>query len=346
MEVIRGWTHRAFEISDLSCVGEARRHASGLALARGWSEVDRERTAIVVTELATNLAKHARAGELLIAARDALADIEVVAVDAGPGMADVPRAMRDGFSTSATPGTGLGAIQRQADAFELHSAPASGTVCVARLRPRKSGTEAAPPPSAPWRRHFGLGAICVPMKGETACGDGWSVAFDGTRAAALVADGLGHGPDAALASTAALESFGNAPFEAPARLIRQMHEALRSTRGAAVFGLWMDAHALHYAGAGNVAGRLVSGISEKSLATAHGTLGLQARSFEATTLPYPAHAAALLHSDGLRSRWPSEALAPLLRRDPTLMAARLYADHSRRRDDACVLVLRPQEPAP
>lgn len=343
MEVIRGWTHRAFEIGDASCVGEARRHVAALTQARGWSEVDRERAAIVVTELGTNLAKHARAGELLIAARDALADIEVIAVDGGPGMADVSRAMRDGFSTSATQGTGLGAIQRQADSFELHSAPEVGTVCLARLRPRKSSAPSAPADAARWHRHFSFGAICVPLKGETACGDGWSVAFDEARAAAVVADGLGHGPDAALASAAALEAFEAAPFQAPARLLQQMHEALRSTRGAAVFGLWMDAQTLQYAGAGNVLGRLVSGISEKSLATAHGTLGLQTRSLDATSLPYPAHAATLIHSDGLRSRWPAESLAPLLRRDATLMAARLYADHSRRRDDACVLVLRPQE---
>lgn len=345
MEVIAGWTHRAFPVSDLSCVGEARRHASRLAQARGWSEVDAERAAIVVTELGTNLAKHARGGELLIAARDPLQDIEVIAVDHGPGIADVDRAMRDGFSTCATPGAGLGAIARQSESFEIHSSEATGTVSVTRLRRRKgpAGAPAEPVPAP--ARHFRFGAVCVPVKGETVCGDGWAVAFDGLRAAALVADGLGHGPDAALASSAATQHFAQAPFLSPERLLGAAHEALRATRGAAVFGLWMDGAQLRYAGAGNVVGRMISGTSDKSLVTPHGTLGLQARRLEATATALPPHGTVLVHSDGVQTRWPAEALAPLLRKDPVLLAARIYADHSRGRDDVCVLALRPEEVA-
>lgn len=333
MEVIRGWTHRAFPIADLSFVGEARRHVVRLAADLGWPEHDSARAALVATELATNLAKHAREGQLLVAARVGLGDLELIAVDRGPGMADVPRSMRDGYSTAATAGTGLGAIARQSDGVDLHSAPGLGTTCVARIRPQGAP---APRPSA-----FDWGAVCVPVRGETACGDGWLLAFEGRRAAALLADGLGHGPDAERAAHVTLDVFGDRVFDDAGRAMQAMHEALRTTRGAAVLGLWMDGDEVRHTGAGNVAGRLVSGTADRALVTAHGTMGLQVRRFDLAVTPRPPHALAVLHSDGVQTRWPASALAPLLARDPVLLAARIYADYSRGRDDACVLVLRP-----
>lgn len=336
MEVIRGWTHRAFPIEDLSFVGEARRHVARLTAERGWPEHDAARAALVATELGTNLAKHAQAGQLLVAARDAPGDIELIAVDRGPGMPDLARSLRDGFSTTATAGTGLGAIARQSELFDLHSAPGLGTVCLARVRPRTA--EAAPVVTDA----FDWGAVCVPVRGETACGDAWMLAFEGHRAAAVLADGLGHGPDAQVAAQAALEGFASRPFDDGAATMQRMHERLRTTRGAAVFGLWMDGEeALRYTGAGNVAGRLISGTADQSLATAHGTLGLQVRRFDLSAAKRPPHALALLHSDGVQTRWPGNALAPLLARDPTLLAARIFCDYARGRDDACIVVLRP-----
>ncbi|WP_295529034.1 ATP-binding SpoIIE family protein phosphatase [uncultured Pseudacidovorax sp.] len=336
MEVIRGWTHRAFPIEDLSFVGEARRHVARLAAERDWPEHDAARAALVTTELGTNLAKHAQAGQLLVAARDALGDIELIAVDRGPGIPDLPRSMRDGYSTSATAGTGLGAIARQSEVFDAHSAPGVGTVCLARLRPRCA---AAPAP----RVAVDWGAVCVPVRGETACGDGWMLAFEGRHVAALVADGLGHGPEAQAAADTALDVFERQPFDDGVVVMQCMHDALRTTRGAAVFGMWIDGELIRYTGAGNVAGRLVSGTADKALATAHGTLGLQVRRFDMTHATRPPHALALLHSDGVQTRWPGAALAPLLGRDPTLLAARIFADYARGRDDACIVVLRPEE---
>lgn len=337
MEVIRGWTHRAFPIEDLSFVGEARRHVARLAAERGWPEHDAARAALVATELGTNLAKHAQAGQLLVAARDALGDIELIAVDRGPGMPHLARSLRDGFSTTATAGNGLGAIARQSEVFDVHSQPGVGTVCLARVRPRTATAATDRTDSFDW------GAVCVPVRGQTACGDAWMLAFEGHRAAAVLADGLGHGPEAQVAAQTALEGFASHPFDDGALTMQRMHERLRSTRGAAVFGLWMEGEALRYTGAGNVAGRLISGLVDQSLATAHGTLGLRVRRFDLATATRPPHALALLHSDGVQTRWPSAALASLLGLEPTLLATRIFADYARGRDDACIVVLRPGE---
>ena len=60
-------------------------------------------------------------------------EVEVLAIDSGPGMADVQRCLQDGYSTGGTPGTGLGAVRRQSSAFDVHSLPGRGTVVVARV---------------------------------------------------------------------------------------------------------------------------------------------------------------------------------------------------------------------
>ncbi|WP_326542451.1 ATP-binding protein [Pseudorhodoferax sp.] len=332
MEVIRAGTpHALFPMGDASRVGEARRHAAQLAARIALDETTAGRLALVVTELGSNLVRHAQAGRLLIAQRQqGQPEVEVLALDDGPGIADPARALADGFSTGGTPGTGLGAVRRLASDFDLHSEPGTGTVVLARVRPEG------------WRRppeafRWGAVALCAP--GETVCGDAWALALDGTRAAVLLADGLGHGPHAAEASQAAVAQFAQAPFAPLAGQLERMHAALRITRGAAASLAWLEPGGLSLAGAGNIATRLVSGTHNKSLAAQHGTLGLQVRRFEPVRADWPPHAVAVLHSDGLQSRWQAEPLAPLVARDPALLAAWLLRGNLRGRDDATVLVV-------
>jgi anti-sigma regulatory factor (Ser/Thr protein kinase) len=78
--------------------GEARRTAVRLAEAIGLDEQARGEVAIVATELATNLARYARNGSLLIQALALPAGpaIELLSIDAGPGMADIRACLQDG----------------------------------------------------------------------------------------------------------------------------------------------------------------------------------------------------------------------------------------------------------
>jgi hypothetical protein len=158
----------------------------------------------------------------------------------------------------------------------------------------------------------------------------------------MVADGLGHGPDAAEAAQVALESFREDPLAPPAQVLARVHQALRRTRGAAVMVLQPDAAAgvVRSAGAGNVMARLVSGVSDRTLLCQHGTAGIVIRTPEEATTAWPPHAMLVVYSDGIESRWKPEVLVPLLGRDPTLAAAVLVRDHCRGRDDATVAVLR------
>lgn len=340
MEVIRGWTHAAFPIDDASRVGEARRHAAQLSTHLQWGELEAGKLALVVTELGSNLMRHARGGRMLIAARPTFEDVEIICVDDGPGIPNLGKSFEDGFSTgSGSPGTGLGAVRRLASSFDIFSTVPHGTVAVARV----AGTPKQKSGHGPGTRPaYSFGAICLPIAGESACGDSWGVALGANAATVVLADGLGHGPLAAEASLAAVEVFAEDAGGDLRELVQRTHVRLQTTRGAALCMLRIDgiAQKVHCAGAGNVAVRIASGVFDKSMATQHGTVGVQIRRPDESSLALPQHAVAIVHSDGLTTRWPVDAILPVLERDPTIAAAILWKNHARGRDDATVVVIR------
>jgi anti-sigma regulatory factor (Ser/Thr protein kinase) len=336
MEVIRGSFHAQFPMGDASRVGEARRHAAQLAGECGLDDTEAGRLAIVVTELATNLVRHAQNGQLLLSARRARREVEVIAIDEGPGIPDVHRSLGDGYSTGSTPGTGLGAVRRLARDFDIHSSVPDGTIAVARVRPQE------PPSYGQPQAAFSCAAISLAAPGEHVCGDAWAFGIEGERAGMLVVDGLGHGPDAAEAAQAAVDVFAEDPLCAPKVLLERSHARLRATRGAAIALLQADAASgvIRTSGAGNVIGRVVSGVSDRTLLTQHGTAGVTIRTPDETRIDWPPHALLTVCSDGIETRWKPELLHPVLRQDPAIAAAAILRRHLRGRDDATVAVLR------
>ena len=106
---------------DQSQVGNARRQAFAMASKLDFSEVRCGQIGIVVTEMARNLSTHGGGGEMLLTpwTLGSVAGIDVLALDKGSGIADISTALRDGYSTGGTPGTGLGAIERLAATFQI-----------------------------------------------------------------------------------------------------------------------------------------------------------------------------------------------------------------------------------
>ncbi len=323
-------------VTDLSQVGEARRAAGSLATDAGLDEGERGTLAIIVTELATNLARHANHGVLALRVLGSAGacGIEALAIDKGPGIIDLARAMEDGYSSGGTAGEGLGAIKRMSAEFDVTSA-ATGTVMLARVwsaagtRDQKlqSGTD---------------GVVCTPITGERACGDGWLVVHSGKRTLAVVVDGLGHGPDAAKASDTALRMVRAHLNASPSELIHLCHGALRPTRGAAmaVVEIRTDLREARFAGVGNVAGSIATQSGAKSMASHNGTVGHSMYKVQEFSYPCPADALVLLHSDGLMTRWRLDAYPGLVMRHPALVAGVLHRDYLRGRDDATILVTR------
>lgn len=327
---------RAVQVWEVSQVAEARRAGTASARSMGFNEVDTGRVAIVVTELATNVLKHGGGGSVLIGEFEDgnESGIECLALDQGPGMADVPLSQQDGHSTAGSLGTGLGAVGRIADVTDIYSRPGSGTAVLARLGRTGSAL----------RADSGFGVVAVPMAGETTNGDGWCRQRWNGGWTLMLADGLGHGPYAAAASHEAARAFGQAdPASAPGDLLAQMHGSMRATRGAAVSIARVDgaAGAVVFGGVGNVAGVLVGADgSLRRMVTNNGTVGHIAKHMREFTYPLANAAMLVMASDGLATSWRMDSYPGLLGCHPTLLAGVLYRDFSRGRDDVTVMACR------
>jgi hypothetical protein len=116
--------------------------------------------------------------------------------------------------------------------FEIYTQAGKGVV--ARFEAWPSGEPAPVPGELP------QGAICVPKSGETVSGDGWALMSRRGRHALFVVDGLGHGPDAAAAARAALGAAASPMERSVTDLMAAVHDALRSTRGAAAAVALLD----------------------------------------------------------------------------------------------------------
>ncbi|HEU4722539.1 MAG TPA: ATP-binding protein [Gemmatimonadaceae bacterium] len=327
-------------VEDLSQVGAARRAADAVARACELDDTRRGVVGIVATEAATNLARHARAGALLAqsTAHTGIPGVEIVAADAGPGVYDLDRAFADGFSTGGTPGTGLGAIRRQADELDVYTAPGQGTIVLARVFA-----------TSPDRHHardalVDVGAVCLPIGGEIVCGDGWAVMQRADRATILLVDGLGHGASAAEAADVAIAAFRPLAARPPREIVAALHDALRATRGAALavadVTATRDGATVRYCGVGNTTASIVSDGPPRSLPSMNGTAGLQVRTTQEFSHPWSAGAMLVMHTDGITSRWRTDAYRGILARDPMILATALQRDHARGRDDATVLAFR------
>ncbi|MGY1430093.1 SpoIIE family protein phosphatase [Streptomyces sp. MN12] len=338
-------------VHDSTRVRDARVAAEHAASMAGLDEQRTATAALVATELATNLLKHAGGGQVLIdvvapavleAGRETNLLVQVATVDHGPGIADVSAALGDGFTTTGSLGAGLGTCARLADDFDLHSVPGQGTVVVARIGPVRAVAARERGPAVRVR----AGGVNVPFGGAEYSGDAWAWVRAGDRVTLMLADGLGHGPQAAHASGAAVEALRGAAHLPPAEALRRLDTALSGTRGAAVAVAQVDTRAatLRFAGVGNIGARLCVEGTWRHLVSRPGIVGTH----RPTTLREEETAwshdrVLVLHSDGLPSRWTPTADTCRTDVDPAVTAAVTVRDASSParpvRDDTAVVVL-------
>jgi anti-sigma regulatory factor (Ser/Thr protein kinase) len=329
-----GPVNTVIPVTDTSQIGEARRAARVAGDRAGLSSDELGRLGLIVTEAATNLARHARDGMIVVrnVGRGGSAGVEVIAIDRGPGITDLARAMQDGFSTAGTAGKGLGAVRRlAAGAFDILS-NSQGTTMIARVRSSRE----------PVTGEADAGVICIPITGETMCGDAWHVDWTRERTLVVVADGLGHGPEAAAAGSTATRVIQERGDGTPGALLLAVHNALRSTRGAAISIARIDheTRMVTFAGVGNVAGSICDATRTHPMAALGGIAGHQIASMREFQYPWPESAYLVMHSDGVSGRWRTDAYPGVMTSDPALLAAVLFRDFGRGRDDTTVVVVR------
>jgi hypothetical protein len=306
------------------CVSEAAGLVAAAAAAQGFDLTDQERVSRAATGTATHLLRYSRTGQIFVRLLERAGNhgVELLATDLGPGMDQM-----NGIQ-------GLAEIACHVDVFDHFSAPGRGTVMMCRLWAGGLGaTENA---------RFEIGSMLEPIIGEEVCGDAWAAEQSGSRLVVLVADGLGHGVEAAAASQAAVRAFSQCHREPVEDIAAHLHAALRGTRGAAiaVSEINLQLGRIRFCGIGNISARLMGGDQHHHLVSQYGIAGYQARRICAYEYEWADGAVLVMHSDGLSQAWDLDAYAGILARHPQLAASTVMRDAPRAADDALVLVVR------
>jgi anti-sigma regulatory factor (Ser/Thr protein kinase) len=317
-----------YHVGDRPGDATIRRASMALASRLGFDENRAGEVGIVAAEMTANIARHAGGGAIAVW-RLPGAGVGLLAVDRGPGMADMAGSAADGHSTKGTLGIGLGAVSRLSTTVDSYSIVGRGTVTAASI----------------WadREFHGdpeVGLLTRAMTNEVMCGDTCTSGRDDNHRIVAVADGLGHGPLAAAASREAVRVLAESPSLSPAEALTLMHARIHHTRGAAVAVAEIDlkGHQLTFSSIGNVAGWIVDDGKRKGMVSYPGIVGHNLRTVREERYEFRPGAILVIHSDGLTDKWNLADYPGLMVRSPLIIAAVLMRDAGLRHDDASVAV--------
>lgn len=327
------------DINHSSSIGEARRVSSALCREVGLSENSIAKCAIIVTEFATNLSKYASSGFILLQSYEIFNRkiFEILSIDHGPGIGDTKSALIDGYSSSGTYGEGLGAVKRLSDVFDVFSVPGKGTIIMARVMESKLKEIPANKNQYP----FDVAAINFPLYPKEPSGDSWTILEKGNRVIALVADGLGHGPEASWASYLAVTICRENLSEPLDGIMKKIHNGLTSTRGAVIgiAEIYFREGRVKYCGIGNITAKVIYQDTARLFGNMNGTVGAQIPKIEISEYPWGEDNLLIMHSDGLICHWNLSDYGGLRSHHPAIIASVLYRDYCRKNDDLAIIVL-------
>ena len=303
----------------------------------GFASQDCEEIQIVVSELASNLIRHASHGTIQLGElrSEDRAGIEIISQDEGPGIADIEQAMTDGYTTSNSLGLGLGTVNRLMDDMEVSSGPVAGVrvVCRRWVRPKPGSV-------TPREIVFGVATRACRLQIEN--GDAFIVKHWDRQALAGVIDGLGHGEPARRAARVARE-YIERHFDQPLEnIFRGAGRACRATRGVVMALVRFDLkrRTATVANVGNVEVRILDGAERFDIVVRRGVVGLNAPDPVCREHPWSKSAILVMHSDGIRSRWNWNDFRDVANDRPDAIARRMLLELGSSDDDSTVLVAR------
>jgi anti-sigma regulatory factor (Ser/Thr protein kinase) len=326
----------SYRMEERSFVSYIKREIHSQILRSEFTRTKAAEIDIIVSEITSNVIKHAGSGELLYRIEDVdngPTKFEIISIDNGPGIADTARMMRDGVSTTHTLGQGLGAINRLSDIAQLYSIPGWGTVLYAAVYRKAPDDEA--------QLGVDIRYFSVNKPRETVCGDGCRVRSTNTETMIFFGDGLGHGVHAKSAVDAAGEFFLSCNEREPVEIIRAMHERIRRTRGlvGTIAVLNRLTNEWTICGVGNVLTRMYTGINFKSYMPYNGTIGLNIpNSMSVTPFNAERNQHLIMCSDGIGTRWELNRYPFIFKYDSMILAAAIYKDYNRGHDDSSILI--------
>jgi anti-sigma regulatory factor (Ser/Thr protein kinase)/serine/threonine protein phosphatase PrpC len=329
------------DVADPLHVKQAASRARDFAASLGFAEPHCEQIALVVTELGTNLVRHAHGGMVKLSeVQDSgRIGIQVETEDSGPGIPDIERAMTDGFTTGGSLGFGLGTVNRLMDDLEIYSRMPRGVHVISHrwMRPQRSELRAHD-------LQFGAASRAYRFMAEN--GDAFVIIQWERYALAGVIDGLGHGPFAQRAAHTArqyIEQHFDQPLEA---IFRGVQRACRATRGVvmALVRFDMAQQKFTVASVGNIEVRLFNSPEHFGLIVRRGVIGLNAPTPVLLEHAWEPNCILVIHSDGLRTHWNMTDFPELASAPPEAIAQRLLQALGKMEDDATVVVARSMPP--
>ena len=335
--LISAWMEGAdarLTIDDAS-VSAAREAVRAAGAALGLDRTLIESVAVAASELVQNQLRHARGGQFAVrpVTRGGVPGLEIIAADRGPGIASPGTALAGSSPSPGSLGAGLSGARRMTQEIDLDVRWGEGTHIRARAF-------AAPVPRRREVAILGRHLADEPVSGDHAV----FVRDPEGHLVLAVVDGIGHGPLAQDASSAAVATFLAHQGMSPLLILEACDAALRGTRGAvmAVARIDEESGAVEHGGAGNVTSRVEDFGRTRTLATTATTLGrrgLSRRPVAETAALAPAEAL-IVFTDGLTSRASLADHGHLLREHPIVIAEWLMTAFGRGTDDALVLVAR------
>jgi len=328
--------HLCFTVADRSYFALLKKEIHAISVKAGFSDRKAGEIDIIVAELVSNLVKHGNGGRLLVKLinEQKIDGIELISIDNGEGINDVNRMLADGMSTTNTLGHGLGAIKRLSDMFDVYSLKGWGTIVLSRVFKEE----------LPYQKKTNeIRSVVVAKPGEEKCGDAFYCRV-GTNAVRLfLGDGLGHGAEAAIAVNTAIQQFKLCTEESAADILRELHRAVRKTRGlVGTVALYFKIQKTwHICGVGNIATRLINGIEMKANMSYNGIIGHNIpNSMKDHEVPAENAQVLVLCSDGIKTKWDLLKYPGVLKHDLGILAAVIFKDHARHTDDMSVVAVR------
>lgn len=316
----------------------------------GFSESQRENMVLVASEMASNQVKYAgQSGVVQIWQQDGPA-IDIVALDFGPGIQNLPQAQEDGFSSHNTLGKGLGSIRRLSDESGVFSVPAGnrvtgekwhGTLIWARFRLDHQGASSNSHGRTGKndRKAVEYGLFSRALADDRFNGDRVYLQRKDERIRWLHLDGLGHGEGAQQAtSNLGGYIFGN---DDPLRVLATIDRQMTGSRGAVAIFSEVDLSdaSARIMGIGDMGAHIVMNDEAQNVNFAPGILGREHKTPAIHRVGCDSRCVIVTASDGIRRNWKGDSFPGLFRQHPQTIAYLLGNVMGRVADDQSICVL-------
>ena len=327
-------THISFAANDRSYFSLLKKEIHRRAEEAGFITERINKLDLIVAEMTSNLFKYGDNGEILMGIFDngGAPYVELISIDHGPGMANPARMIQDGVSTTSSMGHGLGSMKRLSDTFEVYSQVGWGTIVLSRIY--------NDPREAKKRQKLIIRPIVIAKPGETKSGDGLAIKQTDKYIKIMLADGLGHGPEANKAINEAAAAFNVFQGYSPIETLRFIHPLIKKTRGAVISIVGYDflSRTWTSAGIGNIATRMIGPSSVRNQMSYNGIVGHNIpNSMNDQEYSSEQYSEIILCSDGIKTRWDLSKYPMISKYDLSILSAAIYKDQARKTDDMSVI---------